>query len=195
MGNITLNQDLWKYKWIYEGFKKKKVFFSCLYGSGWYRVGAPATYAYTHTGDTRLYLSAEYAESHIGFQAILLQTIVNVATYIGKYFHMKKKYLQIQVLKSSLPQWPARWFLVDRCHNHLPSIHLSPFPVCHVLPVLYSLSLRACHATSSDLVAHSVPKPSKLPQARARKERKQGRHCSQQWANIGPPTAHCTAIL
>ena len=161
----------------------------------------PLLLMHTHSGDTRLYLSAEYAESHIGFQAIMLQTIVNVATYIGKYFHMKKKYLQIQVLKSSLPQWPARWFLVDRCHNHLPSIHLSPFPVCHVLPVLYSLSPRACHATSSDLFAHSVPKPSKprqpskLPQARAGKERKQARHCSQQWANIGPPTAHCTGIL
>ena len=68
----------------------------------------PLLLMHTHSGDTRLYLSAEYAESHIGFQAILLQTIVNVATCIGKYFHMKKKYLQIQVLKSSLPQWPAR---------------------------------------------------------------------------------------
>ena len=43
----------------------------------------PLLLMHTQTGDTRLYLSAEYAESHIGFQAILLQTIVNVATYIG----------------------------------------------------------------------------------------------------------------
>ena len=50
----------------------------------------PLLLMHTHTGDTRLYLSAEYAESHIGFQAILLQTIVNVATYIGEYSHMKR---------------------------------------------------------------------------------------------------------
>ena len=50
----------------------------------------PLLLMHTHTGDTRLYLSAEYAENHIGFQAILLQTIVNVATYIGEYSHMKR---------------------------------------------------------------------------------------------------------
>ena len=166
------------------------VFFSCLYGSGWYRVGAPATYAYTHwqLGTLGFIFPQNMQRAISGSRQYCYRLLLMLQ-------HMKKKYLQIQVLKSSLPQWPVGWFLVDRCHNHLPSIHLSPFPVCHVLPVLYSLSLRACHATSSDLVAHSVPKPSKLPQARARKERKQARHCSQQWANIGPPTAHCTAIL
>ena len=46
----------------------------------------PLLLMHTHSGDTRLYLSAEYAESHIGFQAILLQTIVNVATYEKEIF-------------------------------------------------------------------------------------------------------------
>ena len=56
----------------------------------------PLLLMHTHTEDTRLYLSAEYAESHIGFQAIMLQTIVNVATYIGEYSHMKRN-IRIQV--------------------------------------------------------------------------------------------------
>ena len=65
------------------------VFFSCLLALG--DIGlVPLLLMHTHTGDTRLYLSAEYAESHIGFQAIFLQAIVNVATYIGEYSHMKR---------------------------------------------------------------------------------------------------------
>ena len=65
----------------------------------------PLLLMHTHSGDTRLYLSAEYAESHIGFQAILLQTIVNVATYIyWGIFSYENEYLQVPVLKISLTQ-------------------------------------------------------------------------------------------
>ena len=65
----------------------------------------PLLLMHTQTGDTRLYLSAEYAESHIGFQAILLQTIVNVATYIyWGIFSYENEYLQVPVLKISLTQ-------------------------------------------------------------------------------------------
>ena len=104
----------------------------------------PLLLMHTHTGDTRLYLSAEYSESHIGFQAILLQTIVNVATYIGEYSHIKEIFAG-SCLKNFL--YPTACWMIFGWPLSQPFALYPPFtfssllcPACPLQPVLKSLS-------------------------------------------------------